>query len=279
MSGCQTDEQIEKTAMTYSVFGRVSPYQKKKLIQSFQKQGKTVAMTGDGVNDVLALREADCSIAMAEGSDAARQVSQLVLLNSDFTALPDVLAEGRRAVNNVTRVAGVFFVKTVYSVLLSIACILLNIPFPFIPIQITLIDLFIEGYPAFFMSFEPDNHKITEPFLRSSLRRAFPNALTILLDIFLVLFLAPKIGFSALDTNTVMYTLIGFTEILAVYKACIPFNKLRIFLCISMTVGFFTAAFLFRSILHLGVLSAQPLLFAAGLALLSVLLERSFTFI
>jgi hypothetical protein len=111
-------------------------------------------MTGDGVNDLLALREADCSIAVAEGSDAARQVSQVVLMDSDFSALPSVLSEGRRVVNNITRVAGVFFVKTIYSVLLSIVCLILNIPFPFMPIQITLIDLIIEGYPAFFMSFE-----------------------------------------------------------------------------------------------------------------------------
>ncbi len=281
MSPCETDEQIDKAAKNYSVFGRVSPYQKRKLIQSFKKQGKTVAMTGDGVNDVLALREADCSIAMSEGSDATRQVSQLVLLNSDFTFLPNVLAEGRRAVNNVTRVAGVFFVKTVYSVLMSIACMLLNIPFPFIPLQITLIDMIIEGYPSFFMSFEPDNHKITETFLHSALRRAFPNALAILADFFLVLFLAPAVGISFPNTvlHTVLYVLVGFTEILAVYKSCLPFNKLRIFLCGTMTAGFFAAAFLFRPILQLAVLPPQTLPFIACLALVSMLLERAFSFV
>lgn len=281
MSPCETDEQIDKAAKNYSVFGRVSPYQKRKLIQSFKKQGKTVAMTGDGVNDVLALREADCSIAMSEGSDATRQVSQLVLLNSDFTFLPNVLAEGRRAVNNVTRVAGVFFVKTVYSVLMSIACMLLNIPFPFIPLQITLIDMIIEGYPSFFMSFEPDNHKITETFLHSALRRAFPNALAILADFFLVLFLAPAVGISFPNTvlHTVLYVLVGFTEILAVYKSCLPFNKLRIFLCGTMTAGFFAAAFLFRPILQLAGLPPQTLPFIACLALVSMLLERAFSFV
>ena len=281
MSPCETDEQIDKAAKNYSVFGRVSPYQKRKLIQSFKKQGKTVAMTGDGVNDVLALREADCSIAMSEGSDATRQVSQLVLLNSDFTFLPNVLAEGRRAVNNVTRVAGVFFVKTVYSVLMSIACMLLNIPFPFIPLQITLIDMIIEGYPSFFMSFEPDNHKITETFLHSALRRAFPNALAILADFFLVLFLAPAVGISFPNTvlHTVLYVLVGFTEILAVYKSCLPFNKLRIFLCGTMTAGFFAAAFLSRPILQLAVLPPQTLPFIACLALVSMLLERAFSFV
>ncbi len=281
MSPCETDEQIDKAAKNYSVFGRVSPYQKRKLIQSFKKQGKTVAMTGDGVNDVLALREADCSIAMSEGSDATRQVSQLVLLNSDFTFLPNVLAEGRRAVNNVTRVAGIFFVKTIYSVLMSIACMLLNIPFPFIPIQITLIDMIIEGYPSFFMSFEPDNHKITETFLHSALRKAFPNALTILADFFLVLFLAPAVGISFSDTvlHTILYVLVGFTEILAVYKACLPFDKLRVFLCGTMTAGFFAAVFLFRPILQLAVLPLQTAPLIACLALFSILLERAFSFV
>lgn len=181
MTGITEEAQIEKAAADYSIFGRVSPLQKKQLVQALQKKGHVVAMTGDGVNDLLALRQADCSIAMAQGSDAARQISQVVLLDSDFSALPSVLSEGRRVVNNITRVAGVFFVKTIYSVLLSLVCLVLNIPFPFMPIQITLIDLIIEGYPAFFISFEPDNRRITGRFLPSVLRRAFPNAVSILI--------------------------------------------------------------------------------------------------
>lgn len=137
MTGITEEAQIEKAAANYSIFGRVSPLQKKQLVQALQKKGHAVAMTGDGVNDLLALRQADCSIAMAQGSDAARQISQVVLLDSDFSALPSVLSEGRRVVNNITRVAGVFFVKTIYSVLLSLVCLVLNIPFPFMPIQIT----------------------------------------------------------------------------------------------------------------------------------------------
>ena len=141
-----------------------------------QAEGHSVAMTGDGVNDILALREADCSVAIAEGSDAARQVSQLVLLNSDFASLPSVLGEGRRVVNNITRVASIFFVKTVYSVLLSVVCILCNMPFPFLPIQITLIDAVVEAYPAFLLSFEPSTQKIRGTFLREVLRLCVPNA-------------------------------------------------------------------------------------------------------
>ncbi len=138
-------------------------------------------MTGDGVNDILAMRKADCSIAMAHGSQAARQAAQVVLLDCDFTALPHILLEGRRVVNNMTRVAGVFFVKTIYSILLSLLCVLAGLPFPLIPIQVTLIDLFIEGYPAFFQSFVPDGRKLTGRFLPTVLRRALPNAVAILL--------------------------------------------------------------------------------------------------
>ena len=199
MTGITEEAQIEKAAADYSIFGRVSPLQKKQLVQALQKKGHAVAMTGDGVNDLLALRQADCSIAMAQGSDAARQISQVVLLDSDFSALPSVLSEGRRVVNNITRVAGVFFVKTIYSVLLSLVCLVLNIPFPFMPIQITLIDLIIEGYPAFFISFEPDNRRITGRFLPSVLRRAFPNAVSILICFVVLLVLSWVMPFQPLN--------------------------------------------------------------------------------
>lgn len=199
MTGITEEAQIEKAATDYSIFGRVSPLQKKQLVQALQKKGHAVAMTGDGVNDLLALRQADCSIAMAQGSDAARQISQVVLPDSDFSALPSVLSEGRRVVNNITRVAGVFFVKTIYSVLLSLVCLVLNIPFPFMPIQITLIDLIIEGYPAFFISFEPDNRRITGRFLPSVLRRAFPNAVSILICFVVLLALSWVMPFQPLN--------------------------------------------------------------------------------
>ena len=237
---CQIDDpvEIEKAALSYSVFGRVSPLQKKQIVQALQKNGHSVAMTGDGVNDLLALREADCSIAVAEGSDAARQVSQVVLLDSDFSSLPAVLSEGRRVVNNITRVAGVFFVKTIYSVLLSIVCLILNIPFPLVPIQVTLIDLVIEGYPAFFMSFEPDDRKITRRFLPSVMSRAFPNAAAILLCYLILTVLSRAMPLPTEQSNILFYLLVGSVGIQAVFKASWPFNKLRLFLCGTMTVFF-----------------------------------------
>ncbi len=153
----------------YSVFARVTPKQKQELVKAFQRQGHKVAMTGDGVNDLLALREADCSIAVADGSDASRQLAQVVLLDSDFTHLPQVVMEGRKVINNVTRTAAVFFIKTIYSVLVSVFCLLANVPFPFIPIQITLIDACIEAYPSFITIVESDTRRIKGSFLKTAL--------------------------------------------------------------------------------------------------------------
>ncbi len=274
MSNLQTDKQISFAATNYTVFGRVSPHQKSKLIIALKEAGHTVAMTGDGVNDVLALRSADCSIALAEGSDAAKQVSKLVLLNSDFSSLLFVLEQGRRVVNNVTRVASIFFVKTIYSVLLTILCIFYNTPFPFIPLQIALIDLTIEGYPSFFTSFESDNKKITESFLHSVLRRAFPNALTIIINILIIQYLAQPLHLTGKQTLTVMYSLLGFIGIMAVIKSCIPFNKLRIFLCTTMTIGFFACIILFNKFLHLEILTGPSLSLFLNLATFSIILER-----
>lgn len=274
MSGVTEEAEIERAARSYSVFGRVSPLQKKLLVQAMQKNGHSVAMTGDGVNDLLALKEADCSIAVAEGSDAARQVAQVVLLDSDFSVLPDIVGEGRRVVNNITRVAGVFFVKTIYSVLLSLVCLVLNIPFPFMPIQITLIDLIIEGYPAFFMSFEPDGKKITERFLPSVMRRAIPNAASILVCFLVLLGLPLLAPISPDQQGILLYLLVGTVGIQAVFQASLPLNKLRIFLCATMTVGFYAAVFLFHSILQVALPAAPTLLLFVSLALLSFLAER-----
>ena len=273
------EAELAAAAEEYTVFGRVSPHQKKQLVQALQAAGHQVAMTGDGVNDILALREADCSIAIGEGSDAARQVSQLVLLESDFGMLPEVLAEGRRVVNNVTRVASIFFVKTVYSAILSLLCIFMNTPFPFLPIQITLIDLAIEGYPTLFMSFEPDGRKVRGRFLPSVLRRALPNALVIVADVLLLWLAGPALGFSGAQAETAMYLLTGLMGIAAVFKSCWPFNKLRVFLFTTMTIGFYAAIYLFQGLLQVSLPGAAQLPALLAIAAGSILLERLFALV
>lgn len=254
-----TEAEVREAVQQYTVFGRVSPQQKRTIVRELKDTEHVVAMTGDGVNDVLALREADCSIAMAEGDGATRQISNLVLLDSDFTTLPDVLFEGRRVVNNVARVSSVFFIKTIYSFILSIICALTAIAFPFIPIQVTLIDLAIEGYPAFFLSFEGDKRKVVGKFLPTALKNASVNALLVVANIIAVYLIGQNQGFSSLDTTTLMYYLLVGISCMAVVRACLPLNPLRIFLVFSTIIGIYVAAMLFHNILEIGFLTSQTM--------------------
>ena len=272
LSTIKNDDEIIDLVDKYSIFARVSPNQKSLLVQALQAKGHTVAMTGDGVNDVIALRQADCSITLPEASDVAKQVSQIVLLNSDFSVLKDVLMEGRRVVNNITNVATIFFIKTLYSVMLSILNIITCTAFPFMPIQITLVDLAIEGYTSFFISFEPNGKQIKEKFLKSVLKNSFPYSVVIIINIICLYFLAPAVGIAEAKMTTLMYYMIGFTSILAVVRVCRPFNKMRVFLCTTTAIGFFVATILFRNLLHLSKLGIQELTVFLIMAILSTIL-------
>jgi len=196
---------------------------------------------------------------MEERNDAAMQISELVLMDSNFESLPLVLAEGRRIINNLTKVSSVFFIKTLYSVVLSLLCVLLGIPFPFIPIQITLNDLAIEGYPAFFLSFEPNGKKVKGKFLRTGLRNALPNALIVVANIAAIYLMTPTLGLLPKESVTLMYYILAYVSILAVLRTCLPFNPLRAFLFLSVAVGYPLATFLFRGMLNLGTLTSKTL--------------------
>lgn len=259
LSTIKSDAEIVDIVDKYSIFARVLPQQKSIIVKALQAKGHSVAMTGDGVNDVIALRESDLSITLPEANDAAKQVSQIVLLNQDFSVLKDVLMEGRRVVNNLTSVARIFFIKTIYSVLVSLFCILTNTAFPFIPIQITLIDLVIEAYTSFFISFEPNSKPVKGVFLHTVLRNAAPFAIVIVLNIIFLTYMGPVLGIAQGPLVTIMYLLIGFVSILAVLEVCIPFNKLHAFLFSTTFVGFFVAVYLFRSILHISDITMNEL--------------------
>ena len=267
MSQVNTEDELLRAAQQYTVFGRVSPEQKRQLVQAFQDQGHRVAMTGDGVNDILAMRKADCSIAMAHGSEAAQQAAQVVLL------------EGRRVVNNMTRVAGVFFVKTIYSILLSLFCVLADLPFPLIPIQVTLIDLFIEGYPAFFQSFVPDGRALTGRFLPCVLRRSLPNAMAILLSSAALLLGGGVLGLPAGQIPLALYLVIGAVEVDALLKSCLPLTSLRGFLFLTASVGFFCAVLLFHAVLSLPPLLPETVPVVLFVSAVSILAERLCAFI
>lgn len=253
------DEDIKAIVNDYSIFARVLPHQKKLIVEALQSEGRTVAMTGDGVNDVIALKQADCCITLPEASDVARQVSQIVLLNSDFSVLKDVLMEGRRVVNNITNVARIFFIKTIYSVLLSIFNIITNTPFPFIPIQITLIDLAIEGYTSFFLSFKRNDKPIEGTFLRTVFKNALPYALTIIVSLIVLSFAREGLGISSEAMLTIQYLCIGGISVFAVIESCKPFNPLSTFLCTTTAVGYFMATYLFQNLLHLTPLDSDGL--------------------
>ncbi|MFS9038548.1 cation-translocating P-type ATPase [Streptococcus timonensis] len=262
-----TDEELIAMAEETAIFGRVSPYQKKLIIQTLKKAGHTTAMTGDGVNDILALREADCSIVMAEGDPATRQIANLVLLNSDFNDVPEILFEGRRVVNNIAHIAPIFLIKTIYSFLLSIICIasaLLGrtewiLIFPFIPIQITMIDQFVEGFPPFVLTFERNIKPVEQDFLRKSMLRALPSALMVVFSVLFVKIFGSSQGWSEVETGTLLYYLLASIGFMSVVRACLPFNIWRILL-IVWSVGGFVATALFpttQKLLEISSLTAK----------------------
>ncbi len=272
LSTISTDAEIVNLVDRYSIFARVLPHQKSIIVKALQAKGHKVAMTGDGVNDVIALRESDCSITLPDASDAAKQVSQIVLLNPDFSVLKDVLMEGRRVVNNITKVARIFFIKTIYSVLLSLFCIITNMEFPFIPIQITLIDLIIEGYTSFFITFERNQTPVTGSFLTKALTNAMPFAITIMFNIIILTIVGNIMQIPQNELTTMMYILIGFVSILAVQEVCTPFNKVHAFLFITTTVGFYVAALLFHKLLKLSALAGFEVIAVIIMAVISYLL-------
>ena len=184
-----TPAKLDAAVDRYHVFGRVTPQQKRELVQALKRREHTVAMTGDGVNDVLALKEADCSVAMAAGSDAARNVAEIVLVDNDFASMPAVVAEGRRSINNLQRSASLFLTKTLFSMGLAALCIALP-PYPFEPIQMTLINFFCIGAPGFVLGLEPNNARVKGSFLTNVLKRALPASIAVILAAALDIFVA-----------------------------------------------------------------------------------------
>lgn len=259
------DSELKKIAVKTAIFGRVSPHQKKLIVQTLKKAGRTTAMTGDGVNDILALREADCSIVMAEGDPATRQIANLVLLNSDFNDLPEILFEGRRVVNNIARIAPIFLIKTIYSFILAIICILsallfdknLLLIFPFIPIQVTLIDQFVEGFPPFVLTFEKNIQPVEKDFIKKSLLMALPSALMVVFSVIFVRIWGSLNGWIPQEVSTVSYYLLGSIGMLSVIRACLPLNFWRILLIVWSISAFIVTAILFRPLIEIGVLSGR----------------------
>lgn len=247
----KTPEALAEAADQFSVFGRVTPQQKLDLVKILKQKNHTVAMTGDGVNDVLALKEADCSIAMASGSEAARTVSQLVLLDSSFASLPRVVQEGRRSINNLQRSASLFLVKAFFSAIIAIYFIFAAYDYPFQPIQFSLINLFTIGVPSFILAMEPNRDRIRGKFIINILTKSLPGMLAMALTIIFLMPVCAFFGLTNEQISTVSVVLIGITGLINLLSVCLPFNTLRMVLFYTMTVGFFVAILLFHDFFSL----------------------------
>lgn len=250
----ETEEQLEEAVAKYSVFGRVTPQQKKEMVQALQKQGHTVAMTGDGVNDVLALKEADCSIAMAQGSDAAKNIANVVLLDSNFASMPHIVNQGRRVVNNIRTAASMFLIKTMFSVMLSLLTIFFGNAYPFEPIQMSLISACAVGIPTFLLAQENNYDKIDHTFLRHVFLNAFPAAITISSCVFAVMLVCQNVYHSNAMLNTACVLVTGWNYMAALKMVYAPLNTYRKTIIYGMQFIFFSAAVIFQKILALGSL-------------------------
>ena len=224
-SALKTPEDIADAATKYVVFGRVTPDQKRALVRAMKEKGETVAMTGDGVNDVLALKDADCSIAMASGSEAASQVAQLVLMDSDFSRMPAVVMEGRRVVNNIERTASLFLVKNIFSMLLSIFSVCMVLEYPLEPAQISLISMFTIGIPGFIMSLEPNKERIRGRFLSKVILKALPAGLTDFLVVSAMVIFCREFAVNAADVSTACTVIVAIVGFMILYRIASPMTK------------------------------------------------------
>ncbi|MDD4547992.1 MAG: HAD-IC family P-type ATPase, partial [Bacilli bacterium] len=230
--------ELKEAASKYDIFGRVSPSQKKIIIKALQEKGHTVGFVGDGVNDVLALKSADCGVAMASGSDAARNVSELILLDSNFDAMPHVVGEGRRTINNIERSATLFLAKTIYATVLAILFLFIGLPYPFEPIQLSLTSVFTIGIPSFILAIEPNNERIKGNFLTNVISKAMPTAFTNVINIVLIMIIGQLLNLSLKETTTLSVLISAFMGFVLLYRISIPFNIIRLGLMVFGISGF-----------------------------------------
>ena len=269
-STLETDEELAQAAVACTVFGRVTPDKKKALLRSLKAAGHTVAMTGDGVNDVLALKEANCSIAMASGAQAASQVAQLVLMESDFAAMPAIVGEGRRVINNIQRSASLFLVKNILSMGLALACLIAGFPYPFVPLHLTLISALTIGVPSFFLAMEPNYERVSGRFLPTVLGKALPGGLCNLLLVLLTQLIMTLMGVPGPQIFTACAAVMATVGMFVLRQTCKPFDLFRhilwwamaiaLIFCFTVLSGFFdlTRGNLKSTIVMLLFMAAAP---------------------
>ena len=268
----ETEEDIRRAVQEYAVFGRVTPQQKLAFVKALKTQGHTVAMTGDGVNDVLALKEADCSIAMASGSDAARTVSSLVLLDSNFASMPIVVQEGRRSINNLQRSSTLFLAKTMYAAMIAVLFIFINYTYPFQPVQQTLISTLTIGTPSFILALEPNKDRLKGTFILNVIRQSLPASLTMTANIVLLCALSGPLGLSSADMSTLAVILTCLTGFIMLFKVSTPFNGLRGALFGVLLAGFLAALLFLSDFFALTTLTLPMLMALAPMLLFAIVM-------
>ena len=251
------EQELKDCVLDYTAFGRVAPKQKRVLVNARKDRGMTVAMTGDGVNDVLALKDSDCSIAMASGSDAAAQAAQIVLLDSDFSKLPSVVAEGRRVVNNIERSSSLFIVKNIFSFLLSVSTIILLLDYPLKASQISLISMFTIGIPAFLLALENNFDIIKGGFMRNVLYKALPGGLTDFSVVLAFVISSQVFSLPPEDVSVVSTLLLAMVGFLILYKISQPLNKIRAGVLAAMIVLFVLCVIFMNNIFEIQSISLR----------------------
>jgi cation-transporting P-type ATPase E len=273
----KTDDDIMRAAVKYTVFGRTTPEQKQKLIRALKQHGHTVAMTGDGVNDILAMKSADCSVAMAAGSDAAAQAAQVVLLDSDFAHMPQIVSEGRKTINNLQRSATLFLVKNIFSLLLAVFSIINVATYPLVASQITLISLFNIGIPAFFLAAEPNDQPIKGKFFTTVVLKSMPAALTNFLVIAALMVFGMTFNVSQSDISVAATFLMAIVGFMILYKLSQPMNKFHWGILIGCILGFLFCAYYFHSLFSISHVSIECVMLFVLFAIATEPLMRYFT--
>lgn len=265
----KSDEEIYEAVKEYTVFGRVTPEQKYKIIKALKEQGHTVGMTGDGANDVMALKESDCSIAMQSGSDAARNASQLILLDSNFASMPKIVAEGRRTINNVERSAVLYLSKTIYSIILCLIFIFISLAYPFQPIQFTLIGALSIGIPSFILGLQPNKNLVRGNFLVNVLKKAVPGGIMVVLNIVAGIILANILNLSSEHISTMCTILMAVASMIILLDVCRPVNLLRGIMILCFAVCFIIALNYMEGIFGISILKIEIYTFIAACGLIS----------
>lgn len=266
----QDETALREAILTHTVFGRVTPEQKKQFVTALKEAGHTVAMTGDGVNDILAMKESDCSVAMAAGSDAAVQASQLVLLESDFAKMPAIVAEGRRVVNNLERSGSFYLVKNIFSFLIALSAILIGFTYPLLPLQITLIGAFTIGIPSFFLAQAPNRDLICGDFLQNVFRKALPGGVADAVTVIPLVLIAGAMGLPLAQIRTAATAVVAAIGLLVHFEIARPFDRYKGLVFAFCTAGLTVTALVLRDLLELVPLSLPAALLAAGAFLAAV---------